>query len=108
MLSKGLLPDQGPAKKKLEGMRKEANDHQTRMEDLVTKLAKSDRVDSTKIEETAQETKQKATKIMEIYLGENPDSQEVLEFLCLAEAGEITHYEVLGVMAKGTCHVFVK
>jgi len=35
------------------------------MEDLVTKLAESDRVDSTKIEETAQETQQKATKIME-------------------------------------------
>ncbi|MFY9795112.1 MAG: hypothetical protein WA323_00705 [Candidatus Nitrosopolaris sp.] len=25
--SKGLLPDQGPTKKKLEGMRKEANNH---------------------------------------------------------------------------------
>jgi hypothetical protein len=37
--SKGLLPDQGPTKKKLEGMRKETSDHQTRMEDLVAKLA---------------------------------------------------------------------
>ncbi|HET7391574.1 MAG TPA: hypothetical protein VFJ51_12175 [Nitrososphaeraceae archaeon] len=99
--SKGLLPDEAQGKKKLEGMRKEANDHQTRMEDLVTKLAESDGIDSTKIEEMAQETEQKATKIMETYLGENPNSQEALEFLCLAEAGEVTHYEVLSVMAKG-------
>jgi hypothetical protein len=27
---------------------------------------------------------------METYLGENPDSQEAIEFLCLAEAGEVT------------------
>jgi hypothetical protein len=40
----------------------------------------------------AQETEQKATKMMETYLGEDPDSQEALEFLCLAEAGEVTHY----------------
>jgi rubrerythrin len=38
---------------------------------------------------------------METYLGEDPDSQEALEFLCLAEGAEVTHYEVLSVMAKG-------
>ena len=37
---------------------------------------------------------------METYLGEDPDTQEALEFLCLAEAGEITHYEVLSSVAK--------
>ena len=71
------------------------------MEDLVKKLTESDGIDSTKIKEVAQETEQKATKIMETYLGEDPDSQEALEFLCLAEAGEVTHYEVLSVMSKG-------
>jgi hypothetical protein len=30
---------------------------------------------------------------MEIYLGKDPDSSEALEFLCLAEAGGITHYD---------------
>jgi hypothetical protein len=34
------------------------------------------------------------------YLGEDPDSQEALEFLCLAEGAEVTHYEVLSVMTK--------
>ena len=38
---------------------------------------------------------------METYLGEDPDSQEALEFLCLAEGAEVTHYEVLSAMTKG-------
>ena len=99
--SKGLLPGQSTTKNKLEGMRKQANNHQTKMEDIVSKLSQSDGLDSTKIQEMAQETEQKATKMMETYLGEDPDSQEALEFLCLAEAGEVTHYEVLNAMTKG-------
>jgi hypothetical protein len=97
--SRGLIPSQ--ASIKLEGMRKEANNHQTQMEDLVTKLSQSDGLDSDKIQEVAQETEQKASKIMETYLGEEPDSQEALEFLCLAEGGEVTHYEVLSAMTRG-------
>ena len=97
--SKDLIPNQGAVK--LEGMRKEANNHQTQMEDFVGKLSQSDGLDSAKIQEMAQETEQKASKIMETYLGEDPDSQEALEFLCLAEGAEVTHYEVLSVMAKG-------
>ena len=38
--------------------------------------------------------------MMKIYLGEDPDSSEAIEFLCLAEGGEVTHYEVLGAIAK--------
>jgi hypothetical protein len=97
--SKGLIPTQGSVK--LEGMRKEANNHQTQMEDLVRKLSRSESLDSTKIQQMAQETERKASQMMETYLGEDPDSQEALEFLCLAEGGEVTHYEVLSVMAKG-------
>jgi rubrerythrin len=99
--ARGLLPRENTPKNKLEAMRKQANNHQAKMEDLISKLSESDGLDSSNIEEATQETEQKATKIMEIYLGENPDSQEALEFLCLAEAGEITHYEVLSAMARG-------
>ena len=95
-----MLPDQALAKNKLQGIRKEANNHQIQMEDLVTNLSQSEALDSSKIQEMAQETEQKASKIMETYLGEDPDSQEALEFLCLAEGAEVTHYEVLSVMAK--------
>jgi len=50
---------------KLEGMRKQANNHQTKMEDLVGKLSQSDGLDSAKIQEMAQETEQTALKIMD-------------------------------------------
>ncbi len=99
--SRGLLPEEPPIKKKLEGMRKEATNHQTQMENLVTKLSRSDGIDPSKVQEAAQETEEKATKIMETYLGDNPDSQEAIEFLCLAEGGEVTHYEVLSAMTRG-------
>lgn len=37
---------------------------------------------------------------MKTYLGENPDASEAIEFLCSAERGEVTHYEILGAMTK--------
>ena len=70
------------------------------MEKLVRELANSDGFDSSVIEDKANETAEKASKIMETYLGEDPDTQEALEFLCLAEGGEVTHYEVLSSVAK--------
>jgi ferritin-like protein len=39
--------------------------------------------------------------MMHIYLGEDPDSSEALDFLGLAEGGEIIHYEALNEMIKG-------
>jgi rubrerythrin len=38
---------------------------------------------------------------MKTYLGDDPDSSEAIEFLCLAEGGEVTHYEVMSAMTKG-------
>ena len=38
--------------------------------------------------------------MMKTYLGDQPDSSEAIEFLCLAEGAEVTHYEVLNAMAK--------
>ncbi|HKG90134.1 MAG TPA: hypothetical protein VKA95_17605 [Nitrososphaeraceae archaeon] len=97
---KGLL-DQGGLKGKLEGMRKEAGNHQIQLEELVEKLSQSEQLDSENIQEVAKETTQKASEIMKTYLGEEPDSSEAIEFLCLAEGGEVTHYEVLSAMTKG-------
>ena len=57
--SKGLIPNQRLVK--LQGMRKEAKNHQTQMEDFVGKLSQSDGLDSAKIQEMAQETEQKAS-----------------------------------------------
>jgi hypothetical protein len=56
-------------------------------------LSKSQGSSFGRIDETAKKTDQKFSEIMEIYLGKDPDSSEALEFLCLAEAGGITHYD---------------
>jgi rubrerythrin len=39
-------------------------------------------------------------KMRDAYLGDKPDRQEALEFLCLAEAAEVIHYEVLRSLSK--------
>jgi ferritin-like metal-binding protein YciE len=96
--SRGLLKPEHM--NKLSKMKEEAEKQEQEMEELVSELADSDGFDSTVIEEKANETAEKASKIMETYLGEDPDTQEALEFLCLAEGGEVSHYEVLNSIAK--------
>jgi ferritin-like metal-binding protein YciE len=96
--SRGLLKSEH--KTKLSKMKEEAGTQEEEMEELVQELTESDGFDPSSIEEKAGETAEKASKIMETYLGEDPDTQEALEFLCLAEGGEVTHYEVLVSVAK--------
>jgi hypothetical protein len=57
--SKGLLGEH-EMDVKLDGMREEASNHQRKLEQLVQKLSGS--VDSSKIQEAAQETEQKASE----------------------------------------------
>jgi ferritin-like protein len=38
--------------------------------------------------------------MMHIYLGEDPEPSEALDFLSLAEGGEVIHYEALNTMAQ--------
>jgi hypothetical protein len=97
--AKGLLNVNEMANK-LQNMKKQANSHQSNLEDLIPAL-ESEGLSSGNIQTAAQETEQKATEIMKTYLGEDPDSSEAIEFLCLAEGGEVTHYEVLNAMTKG-------
>ena len=96
--SRGLLkPEQ---MKKLSKMKEEASQQEQEMQDLVEDLVQSDGFDQDTIDEKAEETAEKASEIMETYLGDEPDNQEALEFLCLAEGGEVTHYEVLNSVSK--------
>jgi ferritin-like metal-binding protein YciE len=81
-------------------MKDEASQQEDEMRNLIQDLVESDGFDQQTIEDKAEETAQKASKIMETYLGEQPDTQEALEFLCLAEGGEVTHYEVLRSVSK--------
>jgi hypothetical protein len=97
--AKGLL-DEGGMKDKLQNMKKQANNHQANLEELIPAL-ESEGLSSQNIQNAATETEQKAAEMMKTYLGEDPDSSEAIEFLCLAEGGEVTHYEVLSALTKG-------
>ena len=65
--AKGLL-DEGGMRDKLQTMRRQANNHQTKLEELIPDL-ESEGLTSENIEHTAQETEQKATEMMKTYLG---------------------------------------
>ena len=95
---KGLI--KAEHEKKLVPMKEEANKQQREMEELIEEIAENEGLDVENINSVSEETAQKASKIMETYLGEDPDTQEALEFLCLAEGAEVTHYEVLTSVAK--------
>ena len=99
LAAKGLL-DEGGMKDKLQNMKKQANNHQSNLEELIPAL-ESEGISSENIQNAATETEQKAAEMMKTYLGGDPDSSEAIEFLCLAEGGEVTHYEVLSAMTKG-------
>lgn len=83
-------------------IQQEASSHEEKLLETVNQLAQDEdtRINIENVKDTAKETEKKATKIMRTYLGEDPDASEGLEFLCLAEGGEVTHYEVLDAISK--------
>jgi hypothetical protein len=54
----------------------------------------------TAILDKARETTAEAKEMMSTYLGEDPEGLDGLEFLSMAEAGEVCHVEVLGALAR--------
>jgi hypothetical protein len=90
------------AKDEAKEIQNEANSHEEKIQKVISSLSedKDIELDKDKVEETANETEQKATTMMKTYLGENPDTSEAVEFLCLAEGGEVTHYEVLSTICQ--------
>jgi hypothetical protein len=56
----------------------------------------------TAIQEKARETKQEAEQMMQDYLGDDADGLDGLEFLIMAEAGELGHVEIVGAMNEVT------
>jgi hypothetical protein len=81
-------------KSELDQMRKEAEETERRSTELAEKLDGK----KTAVLEKARETKQEATEMMRAYLGEDADGLDGFEFLTMAEAGEVGHWEVLGVL----------
>ena len=58
--------------------------------------------------EEARNTKAKAAQMMEIYLDEDSDTLDGLEFLTMAEAGEVGHWEILARFNKQARHPEIK
>ena len=69
-------------------------------EERCTKLAEGLDGKKTAVLEKARETKQEATEMMRTYLGSDADGLDGFEFLTMAEAGEVGHWEVLGVLGR--------
>ena len=80
----------------LDRMVKEAKETEARCTELADDLEGK----KTAVLEKARETKQEATEMMRTYLGADADGLDGFEFLTMAEAGEVGHWEVLGVLGE--------
>jgi hypothetical protein len=89
----GLVED-GEIKQTLGKMKQEAAETEKR----TTNVAENLDGKKTAILEKARETKQEATEMMSTYLGNDADGLDGLEFLTMAEAGEVGHWQILGTM----------
>jgi hypothetical protein len=78
----------------LKRMHDEAAETEQRCEQLADQLDGK----KTAIQDKARETKQEAEQMMKDYLGDDADGLDGLEFLIMAEAGELGHVEIVGAM----------
>jgi hypothetical protein len=69
-------------------------------EERCTQIAEELDGKKTAVLEKARETKQEATEMMRTYLGSDAEGLDGFEFLVMAEAGEVGHWEVLGVLGE--------
>ena len=88
--------------KKLPELESELEQKLTRMheeakqtEERATEVASSFEGKKTAILDEAREVKQKATEMMQDYLDRASDALDGFEFLTMAEAGEVGHWEIL-------------
>jgi hypothetical protein len=88
------LVEDDELKQTLQRMREEA----VETEERTTSVAEGFDGKKTAILEKARETKQEATEMMQTYLGDDADGLDGLEFLTMAEAGEVGHWEILQTM----------
>jgi hypothetical protein len=75
----------------LDRMNAEAKEAEQRATDVASGIEGK----KTAILEEAREVKQKATEMMEDYLDDTADALDGFEFLTMAEAGEVGHWEIL-------------
>jgi hypothetical protein len=83
---------------RLEEMREDAAETERRTLQLIDGLEGK----KTKIQEKGRETKSEATAMMQTYLGDDADELDGFEFLMMAEAGELGHWEIVREMSRTT------
>ena len=81
-------------------MRQEAEETEQRTDALIDSLEGR----KTAIREMARETKGEAEEMMQTYLEGEEDALDGFEFLTMAEAGEVGHWEIVGVLAERARH----
>jgi hypothetical protein len=79
----------------LERMSQEAAETERRVDDLVDGLDGK----KTAIREKAADTKSEAKEMMRTYLAEEEEALDGFEFLTMAEAGELGHWEIVKTMS---------
>ncbi len=85
----------GEYKQRLDDMRREAAETERRTDAHIANLDGR----KTAIREMAAETKAEAKKMMTTYLAQENDALDGFEFLTMAEAGELGHWEIVKTMA---------
>jgi hypothetical protein len=95
---KKLAQDEGNDElvQKLERMHEEAAETERRG----TEVAEEFDGKKTAVLEKAREVKGEATDMMSTYLGDDADALDGFEFLTMAEAGEVGHWAIVGVMSR--------
>jgi hypothetical protein len=87
----------------LEKMRQEAEETERRCTDVAGSFDGK----KTAILEEARTTKSKGAEMLKIYLDKDSDALDGFEFLTMAEAGEVGHWNVLQQMSAQAAHVGV-
>jgi hypothetical protein len=95
----GLVED-NELRETLDRMNAEAKETEERCTQLADELDGK----KTAVLDKARETKQEATEMMKTYLGDDADALDGFEFLTMAEAGEVGHWEIVGVLAERARH----
>jgi hypothetical protein len=83
-------------KDRLDRMHEEAVETERRTDELLDTLDGK----KTAIRDKAAETKSEAKEMMQIYLAEEQEALDGFEFLTMAEAGELGHWEIVKTMGQ--------
>ena len=92
----GSMEEADEFSEELDRMRREAAETEQRTEELIDTLDGK----KTAIRDMARETKSEATEMMKTYLADEEEALDGFEFLSMAEAGELCHWEIVQTMSE--------